>query len=87
MKIKYDFAVSEVAGETIAISTAPNRPSTVVTLNSTARFMWELLANGTDIDTMAGALVERYDGLDQDTAHAEAEEFVELLRSNQLLDE
>ena len=87
MKIKYEFAVSEVAGETIAISTVPDRPSTVVTLNSTARFMWELLADGTDVDTMVEALVEKYDGLDAETARTEAEEFVEQLRKAKLIDE
>ena len=87
MKIKYEFAVSEVAGETIAISTVPDRPSTVVTLNSTACFMWELLANGTDIDTMVTALIDKYDGLDEESARADAEEFVEQLRNAGLIDE
>lgn len=87
MKIKYEFAVSEVAGETIAISIAPDHHSVVVTLNSTARFMWELLANGTDIHAMAAALMDKYDGLDEETAREEAEEFVQQLRDKGLLEE
>ena len=87
MKIKYEFAVSEVAGESIAVSIAPEHHSVVVTLNNSARFMWELLVAGTDIEAMTVAPMDRYDGLDQETARAEAEEFVEMLRSNQLLDE
>lgn len=87
MKIKYEFALSEVAGEIVAVSVGVEGRNMVLRLNSTARFMWELLANGTDIDAMATALVERYEGLDEETARSEAEEFAELLRSNQLLDE
>lgn len=87
MKIKYEFALSEVAGEIVAVSVGAGDRNMVLRLNSTARFMWELLTNGTDIDAMATALIERYEGLDEVTARAEAEEFVELLRSNQLLDE
>lgn len=87
MKIKYEFALSEVAGEIVAVSVGAGDRNMVISLNSTARFMWELLAGGTDIDAMAAALMDNYDGLDEDTARAEAEEFVQLLRDQGLLDE
>ena len=87
MKIKYEFALSEVAGEIVAVSVGAGDRNMVIGLNSTARFMWEMLANGTDIDAMATALVDKYDGLDMETARAEAEEFVQLLRDQDLLEE
>ena len=87
MKIKYEFALSEVAGEIVAVSVGAGDRNMVISLNSTARFMWELLAGGTDIDAMAAALMDNYDGLGEDTARAEAEEFVQLLRDQGLLDE
>lgn len=87
MKIKYEFALSEVAGEIVAVSVGAEGRNIVLGLNATAKVMWDLLVPGTDIDELAAALVERYDGLDEESAHAEAEEFVEMLRSNQLLDE
>ena len=87
MKIKYEFALSEVAGEIVAVAVGAEDRNMVLRLNSTARFMWELLTVDTDIDSIATSLMDKYDGLDQETAIAEAEEFVELLRSNQLLDE
>ncbi len=87
MKIKYEFALSEVAGEIVAVSVgAPDR-NMVISLNSTARFMWEMLAVGCDMDTMAAALMDKYDGLDEETARAEAEEFVQQLRDQELLEE
>lgn len=87
MKIKYEFALSEVAGEIVAVSVGAGDRNMVIGLNSTARFVWEMLANGTDIDAMATALVDKYDGLDMETARAEAEEFVQLLRDQDLLEE
>ena len=87
MKIKYEFALSEVAGEIVAVSVGENGRNMVISLNATARFMWDLLANDTDVDAVAAALMDKYDGLDTETAHAEAEEFVRLLRDQELLDE
>jgi len=87
MKLKYEFALSEVAGEIVAVSVGAGDRNMVISLNPTAKFIWELLAEDTDIQSIANALLEKYDGLDEETARAEAEEFVELLRSNQLLDD
>ena len=87
MKIKYEFALSEVAGETVAVSVGGKDRNMVISLNKTAELLWKLLAEGTDLDAMAAALVENFDGLDEATARADAEEFVQLLRNNDLLDE
>ena len=87
MKIKYEFAVSEVAGESIAVSIAPEHHSIVVTLNATARFMWDLLVAGSEMNTVAAALMDKYDGLDEVSARAEVEEFVNALRQRGLLEE
>lgn len=87
MKLKYEFALSEVAGETVAVSVGAGDRNMVISLNGTAEFLWKLLAEGTDLDAMAAALVEHYEGLDLETARAESEEYVQLLRDNGLLDE
>lgn len=87
MKIKYEFALSEVAGETVAVSVGTADRNMVIRLNTTARFMWEMLAVGTDRESMVAALTDAYDGLDEETARSEVEEFVELLRASHLLDE
>ena len=87
MKFKYEFALSEVAEETVAVSVGAGDRNMVISLNSTARFMWEMLAEGADMEALAAALVENYDGLDMETARAEVEEFVQLLRDQDLLDE
>ena len=87
MKLKYEFALSEVAGEIVAVSVGAEDRNMVISLNATARFMWELLASHTDVDPMAAALMDKYAGLDMETSRAEVEEFVQLLREQELLDE
>ena len=87
MKIKYEFIVSEVAGETVAISTGANQPSVFVVLNPTAKLLWGILTEGTDVDTMVAALTEEYDGLDEETAREDVEAFVQVLRDKDILDE
>ncbi len=87
MKIKYEFAISEVAGETVAVSVGGKDRNMVIGLNKTAEVLWNLLAEGTDIDALTAALLENFDGIDAETARADAEEFVQLLRDNDLLDD
>jgi hypothetical protein len=87
MKLKYEFAISTVAGETVAVSVGAGKRNMVIKLNETAELLFGLLAEGAEVSSLSDALMEKYDELDQETARAEAEEFVELLRSNQLLDE
>lgn len=87
MKIKYEFAISEVAGETVAVSVGAGARNLVVSLNGSAELLWRLLAEGTDMDALTAALLERYEGLDEATARADAEEFVSALRLRELLEE
>ena len=87
MKIKYVFTLSEVAGETVAISAGNNQPSVFVALNSTAKFLWSHLAEGSDPEGLVAAMLEEYDGLDEETARADVDAFIQLLRDKRILDE
>ena len=87
MKIKYEFAISEVAGETVAVSVAAGERNMVVSLNNTAKLLFELLMEGTDMDAMAAAMMDKYEGLDETTAREDIEEFLQILRDKELLEE
>jgi hypothetical protein len=87
MKIKYEFAISEVAGETVAVSVGAGERNMVVSLNGSAELLFRLLIEGADTDKLVTALTETYEGLDEATAHADVEEFVQALRSKELLEE
>ena len=43
MKIKYEFAITKVAGETVALSVAAGKRNIVISLNSTAEIIFNLL--------------------------------------------
>jgi hypothetical protein len=87
MKLKYEFAISEVAGETVAVSVGTNGRNMVVGLNGSAELLFRLLMEGAESDTLIAALVDKYEGLDEATARADAEEFLEVLRDKGLLEE
>lgn len=87
MKIKYDFVVSDIAGENVAIIAGDSPRNMVVNLNATARILWELLSQDTDMAALTSALMEHYEDLDEVTARADAEEFVQALREKELLEE
>ena len=87
MKIKYEFAISEVAGETVAIAVCAGKRNIIVSLNSTAELLFGLLMEGTDMAALTSALMENYEDLDEATARADAEEFVQALREKELLEE
>ena len=87
MKIKYEFAISEGAGETVAVSVGAEGRNMVIGLNNTALVLWKLLTEGADIDAMIAAMLENFEGIDEENARADAEEFVRLLRDNDLLAE
>ena len=87
MKLKYEFAISEVAGETVAVSVGTNGRNMVVGLNGSAELLFRLLMEGAESDALIAALVDKYEGLDESTARADAEEFLEALRDKGLLEE
>lgn len=87
MKIKYEFAITKVAGETVALSVAAGKRNIVISLNSTAEIIFNLLMRGAGIDDLTTALLENYEGLDEATAREDVEQFVQILRDKELLEE
>ena len=63
MKIKDTFVVRNVAGENLVIPLSGSSLSfnSTVTLNETGRFLWDLLQQETDFDTLVAALLNEYD--------------------------
>jgi hypothetical protein len=87
MKIKYEFAISEVAGEKVAVSVGVMDRNMVITLNHTAELFFSALAQDISFEALVATLMEAYEDLDESTARADTEEFLQLLRDNDLLDE
>lgn len=85
MKIKPGFVLKTVAGETVALPTEGVADlDMMISLNETARFLWEKLTVGAEEDDLVKALLEEYE-VDEPTARASVRRFVEKLRENDFL--
>ena len=88
MRIVPGFVIRQIAGEVIAVPAGPaaHRLSGLVALNETGHFLFELLQTEQTEGSLLQAMLEEYD-IDEDTARADIGEFLQLLRTNQMLDE
>ena len=68
MKIRSGFLLQDVAGETIVLPVdADLNMNTMITLNDTGRFIWELLGEDVTEEAIVAAMCEEYE-VDQETA-------------------
>ena len=84
MRIKDGYILRKVADRYVAISIGAENEGRVVKTNATGAFLWELLKDENDVETLTKALVEKY-GIDENTAKTAVEGFVENLRKEDLL--
>lgn len=77
MKIKEGFVLRSVAGSNIVVPVgrAALDFNGMITLNDSGAFLWKVLENGADVDTMVKSLLAEYD-VDSETARRCSEEFV-----------
>ena len=80
MKLKEGFILRTVAGETVALPTGGvANLDMMITLNGTAKFLWEKLAIGIEQDQLVEALLEEYD-VDRERAIKSVDAFVAQLK-------
>ena len=85
IKIVPGFVLREVAGKSVAISLNPSLPFRgMLSLNSTARFLWDRLAEGCEREDLYCALIDTY-GIDRETAVRDADAIVDMLISHGIL--
>ena len=82
MKIKEGFLLREVAGEIVVIPSGDNLDlSMMITLNSTAAFLWKKMEEETTEEALVQALLAEYD-VDELTAAGCVAAFVKKLKDN-----
>ncbi len=88
MKIKENFIVRNVAGENLVVPLAGSGVdfNSVITLNESGKFLWDILEKGSDYASLLGALVAEY-GIDEATAKADIDKFIASLKENKILEE
>ncbi len=88
MKIKYNFVVREVADKMVAIAIEENTESFngMLTLNDSGAFIFKLLQEGADMNTLVSKFLKEYDAT-REQAENTITKFVEKLREANLIEE
>ncbi|MBQ4110164.1 MAG: PqqD family protein [Clostridia bacterium] len=88
MKIKDTFLMKEIAGNYVVVPTGNELVNLngMITLNDSGAVLWGLLENDTTKDAVIGGMLEKFD-IDRETAEADIDEFLDLLRKIGALDE
>lgn len=88
MQIKKGFAKREIAGSYIVVpvGSKSNEFNGMITLNESGSFFWDCFSKNVTIDDVVKMVTDEYD-VDAQTAKKDIVSFVELLKTNDLLDE
>ena len=80
MKVNEGFVLTSVAGSDLVVATgkATKTLNGYITLNPTAKIMWEVLEKGCTEQDLVNAILEKYD-IDEATATRDVRAFVEKL--------
>lgn len=83
MKIKGEYSVREIAGETVVvpIGETVQKSNILAVLNETGKLFWTMLQTGSEESEIVSAMCEEYD-IDPETVTADLKQFVEYLRNN-----
>ena len=88
MKINENFLLRDVAGQKVVlpVGEAAERFNGMIRLNETGIYLWTLLEQDTSEDALLSAMLSEYD-IDENTARADINRFVETLRKAGILEE
>lgn len=80
MKIKDGYIVRKIGSKYYAVSAArAAEGGGMIALNETGAFIWDLLKEETDAETVAKALAEKYE-IEQDVALRDTEAYIKMLQ-------
>ena len=88
MKIKKGFTMRNIAGSNIVVpvSNADKVFNGMITLNDSGAFFWNALLKDTTVDEVVKKVTSEYE-IDEEKAKADVENFVAMLRENNLIEE
>lgn len=88
MKIKNGFAKREIAGSNIVVPVGRTSKefNGMITLNNSASFFWDCFCKDITIDEAVQKVVNEYE-IDEQTARKDIENFVDMLKQNNLLED
>lgn len=88
MKIKKGFVKRNIAGSNIVVPVgkATKVLNAMITLNETGSFFWDCLQKDITLDKLIEMICSEYE-VDEERARADAINFINLLKENNLLEE
>lgn len=86
MKIKDGYILRQVTGNSIVIAVGEEAINFngIITINGAGTFLWEKLSQGATKDELLASMLSEYD-IDEETASKDIDEFIEKLKSADLL--
>lgn len=87
MKIKDGFAKREIAGSHIVVPVGKTAMefNAMITLNESGAFYWDCFQKDITVDDAVKMVLDEYD-VEEERARADVEKFVEMLKTNDLLE-
>ncbi|MDY4968903.1 MAG: PqqD family protein [Lachnospiraceae bacterium] len=87
MKIKGEFILREVAGETLLVPVGETalKFNGMITLNRVSAVIWKALSEQASYDEILGKILDRFD-VESDAARRDLDEFLEQMKAADLLD-
>lgn len=80
MKIKQGYKVRKMCGSSVVVAVGTGDEfNGMITLNDSGELLWSRLSEGAELEDLTALLVAEY-GIDEATAKADAEEFVEKIK-------
>ena len=81
MKRKNEFIIRKVAQQyvIVAVGEESKRFNGMIKVNASGSFIWDLLENEIDIDTIVKSILVKYD-IDEKTARADVDRFIGVLK-------
>ncbi len=86
MKLKYNFVVRNVAGQSVALAVGEDNKNFngMIKLNSVGEYIFKLLENEITVDEIVNNLTEKYD-VSAEEASASLSSYLDVLRKNELI--
>ena len=88
MKLKYNFIVRNVAGQSVALAVGNDNAkfNGMIKLNSVGEFIFKLLENNITEEEILNKITEEYD-ISAEEAKSSVENYLAVLRQNELIEE
>lgn len=87
MKVKKGFILKQISNQHVVfpVGEATIQFNGMITLNNTAKILFEALQTDQSVESLVKLLTEKFD-VDNETATKDVEDFIKLLESNNILE-